>query len=247
MEQPVTDKASVIAILQGRMSSSRLPGKVLKPILGRPMIGLQLDRLKRCMTTSKLVVATSIEPTDDPIAAFCSTEDVPCFRGSLNDVLGRFEGAAHTHEPVDHVVRLTADCPLSDPAVIDRLVQTHIAGGFDYTSNVGILRFPDGLDAEVMTRSALAAAAAEATDPFEREHVTPFLYRHPERFRIGHLDNYADQTHMRWTVDTLEDFRMVEAVFRELGTKAAFGHQDVVELLQRRPDIEALNAPAAAR
>lgn len=243
----MTDKTSVIAILQGRMSSSRLPGKVLKPILGRPMIGLQLDRLKRCTTAAKLVVATSVEPTDDPIAAFCAAENVACFRGPLNDVLGRFEGAARAHDPVDHVIRLTADCPLSDPAVIDRLVRAHIDSGYDYTSNVGTLRFPDGLDAEVMKRSALAAAAAEATDPFEREHVTPFLYRHPERFRIGHLDNYADQTHMRWTVDTLDDFRMVEAVFRELGPTSAFGHREVVELLQRRPDIEALNAPAAAR
>jgi spore coat polysaccharide biosynthesis protein SpsF len=234
----------VLAILQARMSSTRLPGKVLKPILGRPMLGRHIDRLKRSKMIDRLVVATSAEPSDDPIAAFCAAEGIGCHRGPLQDVLARYEGAARDNDPIDHVVRLTGDCPLADPEVIDQVIRTHLAGGYDYSSNTNPPTYPDGLDTEIMTREALRVMAAEASTPHEREHVTPFLYRRPERFRLGKLQNEIDRSQMRWTVDTPDDFLMVDAVYRELlPVNERFGSADILALLERRPDIAALNRP----
>ncbi len=242
--EPAPGKPVVLAIIQARMSSSRLPGKVLKPILGRPMIGHHLDRLQRCKSIDRIIVATSVEESDDPIARFCAAEGIGCYRGPLGDVLARFEGAAREFDPVAHVVRLTGDCPLADPEVIDEIVATHLASGNDYTCNVLQQTFPNGLDAEVMTRTALSEAAREATDPYDREHVTPFLYRRPDRYRLGNVKSPANHGNLRWTVDTEADFRMVDAVYRELLSPAgSFGYADILELLERRPDIAAINAP----
>lgn len=237
-------RPTVLAIVQARMSSSRLPGKVLKPILGRPMLGRHIDRLRRCAMIDRLVIATSVEKSDDVIAAFCAAEGINCYRGPLHDVLARYEGAARENDPVDHVVRLTADCPLADPAIIDAVIKKHLAGDYDYSANTIKWTFPNGLNAEIMTRAALHLMASEATSPYEREHVTPFLYNRPARFRLGSFENTVDQSKMRWTVDTLDDFRMVDAVYRELLPKnEKFDSTDIAELLKRRPDIAALNQP----
>lgn len=232
----------VLAILQARMSSSRLPGKVLKPIMGRPMLGRHIDRLKRCSTIDRLVVATSADEGDDAIAAFCAAEGVGCHRGPLQDVLARYESAARANDPVDHVVRLTGDCPLADPAIIDRVVRMHLAGNYDYTSNTLELKFPDGLDAEIMTREALNQAASEAREPYYREHVTPFINRRPDRFRLGSVVNGANLGHMRWTVDTEADFRLVETVYRALlPQNEAFAYDDILHFLVANPDVAAIN------
>lgn len=232
----------VLAILQARMGSSRLPGKVLKSIMGRPMLGRHIDRLKRCSTIDRLVVATSIDKSDDAIADFCAAEGVNCYRGPLHDVLVRYEGAARENDPVDHVVRLTADCPLADPAIIDRVVRTHLAGHYDYTSNTFELKFPDGLDAEIMSRDVLRQAASEAKEPYDREHVTPFIYRRPNRFRMGSVVNDANHGHMRWTVDTEADFRLVETVYRALLPRnEAFTYNDVLSFLVGHPEVAAIN------
>lgn len=225
----------ILAVLQARMSSSRLPGKVMRPILGRPMIARQLERLNACETLDRIVVATSLDPSDDPLAALCEQLGAPVFRGSLEDVLGRFQGAALAHGPADHVVRLTADCPLADPAVIDACVRLHLARGTAYTSNTLQRTYPDGLDVEVMAAGALAAACAEAADPYEREHVTPFLYRRPERFPIAQLTQARDLSAHRWTVDTAEDLAFVEAVFEALEPgRSGFGQEAVLGLPFRR-------------
>ena len=240
-----TGQPTILTVLQARMSSSRLPGKVLRPILGRPMLGRHIDRLRRSRRLGRLVVATSSEASDDPIEAFCAGEGVGCFRGALQDVLGRFEGAASANDPVDHVMRLTGDCPLADPAIIDRLVDLHVEGRYDYSSNVRELTFPDGLDAEIMTRPVLRQAAGEAQDPYEREHVTAFIYRRPDRFRLGSLTNDAALGHLRWTVDTAADFRMVEAVYAALlPRKESFDYADILAFLTANPDIAAINAPS---
>jgi spore coat polysaccharide biosynthesis protein SpsF len=234
----------VLAILQARMSSTRLPGKVLKPVLGRPMLGRHIDRLKRSKMIDRLVVATSIDPSDDPIAAFCAAEGIGCHRGPLADVLARYEGAARDNDPVDHVVRLTGDCPLADPEVIDGVIRLHLEGRHDYSSNINPPTYPDGLDTEIMTRDALRLMAAEASTAYQREHVTPFLRTQPQRFKLGNLHNETDQSQMRWTVDTPDDFRMVEAVYRELlPVNERFGFADILALLDRRPDIAAINRP----
>jgi spore coat polysaccharide biosynthesis protein SpsF len=236
----------VLAIVQARMSSRRLPGKVLKPILGRPMLGLQLDRLRQSTMIDRFTVATSDDRSDDEVAAFCAAKQIDCYRGPLDDVLARYEGAARENDPIDHVVRLTADCPLIDVALIDLVVEHHLRGAFDYSSNTVRARYPDGLDVEIMKRTALRVAAAEASSPYDREHVTPFLYSQPERFRLGSVENVLDQRHMRWTVDTEADFRMVEAIFTELlPANRYFGWMDVLALLAERPDIAAINSKPA--
>jgi spore coat polysaccharide biosynthesis protein SpsF len=227
----------ILAILQARASSRRLPGKVLKPILGRPMLALQLERVGRARRIDRLLVATSLDPSDDPIVAFCGEVGVGCFRGSLDDVLDRFYQAAVPQKPAS-VVRLTGDCPLADPAVIDRLIELHVARGDDYTSNTLTRTFPDGLDAEVMRFSCLEAAWREAELPSEREHVTPFIYHHPERFKLGGLSQAHDLSHWRWVVDEPADLAFIGRIYDALyPTKPAFTTADVLRLLRERPDI----------
>lgn len=221
----------IVAILQARMTSSRLPGKVMKPILGMPMIGRHIERLNRCDSLDRIVVATSRDPSDDVLAAYCEGLGVRVFRGSLDDVLGRFQGAAIAHGPATHVVRLTADCPLADPQVIDACVWRHIETGADYTSNTIERSYPDGLDVEVMTAEALKVMHREARDPYEREHVTPYLYRHSERFRIAQLVQSAPLSDRRWTVDTPEDFEFVSRVYYMLyPTNPRFEQADILAL-----------------
>jgi spore coat polysaccharide biosynthesis protein SpsF len=233
-----------LAIIQARMSSTRLPGKVLRPILGRPMLGRHLDRLRRARRIDRLVLATSREPSDDPIAAFGKSESVPVYRGSLNDVLDRFHGALEEFGPADNVIRLTADCPLADWRVIDACVDLHEREEGDYTSNAIKRTFPDGLDVEVMKSAALERAFAEARAGDEREHVTAYIYRHPGLFHLVHLVQPRDLGALRWTVDTPADFAMVSAVYAALlESEPDFSQQDVLDLLARAPEIAALNDP----
>ena len=204
-----------VAILQARMSSTRLPGKVMRPLVGRPMIERQLERLRRS-TGLRLVVATSTDASDDPLAKHLRDIGVDVFRGSLHDVLDRYVGAARTFGVEGALIRLTADCPLADPGVIDDCVRLRAELGVDYASNGRRRTYPRGLDVEVFTLEALLTAGREAVDPYDREHVTPFLYRHPERFTQGELVQARDESHLRWTVDTPDDFAFVERVYDAL-------------------------------
>ena len=200
-----------VAILQARMSSSRLPGKVLKPLAGRPMVERQIERLRRCATLERLVVATSDDASDDVLAAFLADIGIETFRGSLHDVLGRYVGAIQALGVSGPVVRLTADCPLADPGVIDDCVLMQAELAVDYCSNGRRRTYPRGLDVEVFEAEGLLLAGREAVDPYDREHVTPFLYRYPERgFSQGELVQDRDDSPLRWTVDTPEDFAFVE-------------------------------------
>jgi spore coat polysaccharide biosynthesis protein SpsF len=210
------------------------------------MLGWEIDRIRRSRTIEKLVVATSREACDDAIQAFCDVNVVPCYRGELHDVLARFHGAVEAFGPAEHVIRLTADCPLIDWTVIDAAVALHKKEGADLTGN-GIRRtYPDGLDVEVMTFSALDRAHREATDAGHREHVTQYIYHHPEKFRLAHLTQTADLGALRWTVDTPADFKMVERVFAGLANlNNGFLQQDVLQFLEKHPEIVAINAPAA--
>jgi len=206
-----------LAILQARMSSTRLPGKVMAPVLGEPMIGRQLERLARSVRIDRLVVATSSDPSDDALADYCRGLGYPVVRGSLGDVLDRFHEAMLLAPEADTVVRLTADCPLADWTVIDALIDHHHATGADYTNNTAPERtFPHGLDAEVMRREALERAWREATDPYEREHVTPFIYRRPGEFRLENLSRKPSLAALRWTVDFPEDLEFVRDVYARL-------------------------------
>lgn len=225
----------VLGVLQARVSSTRLPGKVLRPLLGRPMIARQIERLHRARTLDALVLATSTDPSDDALARWAEDAGVPVHRGSLDDVLDRFVSAARPYAP-QHVARLTGDCPLADPAVIDAVVARHLRCGADYTSNTIEPTWPDGLDVEVMTMAALEIAAREATAPYQREHVTQFIVRQPGRFRLESVRADTDLSGLRWTVDEPADFELVEAIYAALyPANPAFGTADILAFLQHNP------------
>ncbi len=225
----------ILGILQARFNSSRLPGKVLKPILGQPMLARQLERLQRTTRLDRLVVATSDEANDDGIAALCELLNVSCYRGNLDDVLDRFYQAALPLKP-DHVVRFTGDCPLAEPSIIDQLIKQHLAEKNDYSANCLQPSFPDGLDVEIMTFSALMRAWQEATLPSEREHVTPYIHKNPGIFKIGELQHPQDLSCLRWTVDEPEDLQLIEEIYQALYmSKPDFTWQDVLSWLEQNP------------
>lgn len=237
---------TVLCVLQARVSSVRLPGKVLKPILGEPMLARQVERVRRATRIDALTIATSTEPSDDAIAALCARIDVDCYRGSLDDVLDRFYAAAARTHP-EHVMRLTGDCPLTDPALLDRLIELHRSGGYDYSSNTLHRMYPDGLDAEIFTYRLLERAWHEADSPRDREHVTPYMYEGGRDLRRGSLEDAVDRSGMRWTVDHPEDYEFVRRVFEALYPEdPAFDAEAVHRLLDAHPEIAAVNAPPVA-
>ncbi len=234
----------ILAILQARMSSSRLPGKVLMPLAGAPMIARQIERVCRATLIDRLVVATSEDPSDDPLAKAVRREAITVFRGSLEDVQGRFLGALDENDrsggrPADYVVRLTGDCPLADPEVIDATIRRVLDAGADYGSNTPPHRtYPKGLDVEVMTAAALRAAAARATTPEEHEHVTWTLHRRPDLYRHAFLSQGPEEGDVRWTVDFPHDYAFVAEVYDALyPANHAFTSDDVRDLVRGREDL----------
>lgn len=232
----------VYAFLQARVSSSRLPRKVLQEIVGKPMLSLMIERVLRSRYIDKLVVVTSISPDDDEIEELCKQIKVDCFRGSLNDVLDRYYRAASKYRP-DHIIRLTGDCPLHDPEIIDRIVEFYISGSYDYACNTIKPTFPDGHDVWVFSYATLETAWKNAQLLSEREHVCPYMRSHPELFRIGSFENEQDLSSLRWTVDEWADFEFVSAVYNELypGTPS-FCTSDILRLLELKPDLAQLNS-----
>lgn len=227
----------MLGIIQARMSSRRFPGKVLRPLLGVPMLARQIERLQRSRTLDRLVVATSTDASDDGVAEIAAATGVACHRGSLDDVLDRFVGAARAFDATA-VVRLTGDCPLADPDVIDAVVRLYHDSGADYASNTNPPTYPDGLDVEVMRMDVLEQAARDASKPSEREHVTLHIHQQPDRFRLVNLASPSDLSALRWTVDTPADFDFVSAIYAMLHpTKPDFRMADILALLQRHPDL----------
>jgi spore coat polysaccharide biosynthesis protein SpsF len=204
----------VVAIIQARMGSTRLPGKILMDIAGKTMLERVVERVRQATSVDEVVVATSVDPKDDQVALFCVRKEIPHSRGPNQDVLARFVDAACEHQ-ADVIVRITADCPLIDPGVIDKTVEHFLSQNseVDFGSNRGkgaINRtYPIGMDVEVIARKALERAAMEASQEYEREHVTPHLYEVPGRFRTVSIDSGGDYGHLRWTVDTEEDLEFV--------------------------------------
>jgi spore coat polysaccharide biosynthesis protein SpsF len=229
----------ILAILQARMSSTRLPGKVLMPLAGAPLIVRQIERVARAERIDRLVVATSVEPEDDVLEKAVRREGIAVHRGPLDDVQARFIGALDAFGPADHVVRLTADCPLADWAVIDATIDAVLAAGADYGSNTPAHRtFPKGLDVEVMRAEVLREAAIEARTPEEREHVTWALHRRPDRWRQAFHSQMAEEGDVRWTVDRPDDYAFVAAVYDALYARdRAFTSQDVRDFVGGRPDL----------
>lgn len=208
----------ILAILQARMSSTRLPGKVLRPLAGAPMILRQIERLRRAERIDRLVMATSDHDSDDTLVDVAATAAVTIFRGSLEDVLGRYIGALDTFgDDATHVVRLTGDCPLADPQLIDAVIEAHVDSGADYTANTwGRRTFPKGLDVDIVKAAVLREAGKEAREAYDREHVLPFVYHRPERYDLRGLTQTTDEGDVRWTVDTPDDLAFVSAVYEGL-------------------------------
>lgn len=205
------------------------------------MLQLQLERLALCRRIDQLVVATSVEPGDDPIISLCEKTGVDTFRGSLADVLDRFYQAARKYQP-DVVVRLTGDCPLTDPELIDAGIGLFLAKSFDCLSNCDPRTYPIGLDFEVFSVAALERAWADAVLPSEREHVTPFMRNHPELFSIGRMTQDEDLSHHRWTVDEPADFEFVSRIYEALyPDNPGFSTKDVLALLEQRPELTHIN------
>lgn len=203
----------ILAILQARMSSTRLPGKVAMDANGIPMLAYEIQRISQSKRIDRLIVATSINPEDDRIEQITHTSGVECFRGDLKNVLDRYYQCAKRFQPA-HVVRLTGDCPLIDPHVIDGVIDLHIQSHADYTTN-GIKRtFPNGLDTEVMRWQTLQIAHANAKLESELEHVTPYIYNHPEEFKIEHYCNDIDYSYLRWTLDYQDDYELLTKIIR---------------------------------
>ena len=226
----------LLAIIQARLSSSRLPGKVLKKVCGKSLLELQLERVRLAENIEHLVVATSISREDDAIKSMCDGLGVACFRGSLDNVLDRYYQAALLFKP-KYIVRMTADCPLIDPEIIDKTISYFFSGDFDYVSNTLTPTFPDGLDLEIFTFKALEEASKEAKLSSDLEHVTPFIWKQPERYKIGQFKNDVDLSDMRWTVDEPEDFELITKIYEILYPRnPKFAMNDILDLLKKNPD-----------
>lgn len=230
----------VVAIIQARIGSTRLPGKVLVDLGGRPMLARVVRRTQRAARVDQVVVATSTDPADEPIVALCHELGVASFRGSREDVLDRYYQAALAY-PADIVVRVTSDCPLIDPEVIDRVVAAFMDLEPDYASNTICRTYPRGLDTEAVSFEALRRAWREALLPYQRIHVTPYFYQNPEIFAIFPVIQGEDLSEGRWTVDTPEDLAFLRAIYARLGPDDAFSWQDVWRLLRKEPELAALN------
>ncbi|MDT7041853.1 glycosyltransferase family protein [Candidatus Nitronereus thalassa] len=228
-----------VAIVQARMGSTRLPGKVMRLLIGKPVLWHVVDRLRFCKQLGSIVVATTTAPEDDAIEEWCFAHWVRCFRGSENDVLDRYYQAASFYQ-ASSVLRITADCPAIDPEVVDELIEEFEKHTYDICGLSG--SFPDGLDCEVMDFCSLERAWKEAELASEREHVTPYLHAHPELFRAGKFERFFNLAHHRWTLDEEADLRFLERVFHRLYQEdRPFVASDVLALLEREPELMSIN------
>jgi len=223
------------------MRSTRLPGKVLRQLCGQSVLASVVARVKSAGRLDGIVVATSTLPADDAVAAECKRLNVSSFRGSEEDVLSRYFGAAKM-AGAETIVRVTSDCPLFDGVLLDEMLKMFSGAGADYLSNTLKRTFPRGLDAEIFTSAALMRANRDAIKPHEREHVTPYFCEHPELFRLRSFEGAVDLSAHRWTLDTLEDWHFVEAVYQALYCPPAlFTTNDVLKLLKEQPELTMLN------
>ena len=252
-----------VAIIQARMSASRLPGKVMMDLAGEPMLVRVVDRTRRAKTIEEVIVATTIDHTDDDIETLCIQRGYLCYRGSSLDVLDRYYQAARLFH-ADVIVRVTADCPIIDPTVIDKIVNQFLYNNssrspiadspidirYDFAANrlppPGGRTYPIGLDTEVCSFQALELAWHEAVLPHQREHVMPFFYEQPERFRILHVTHDPDYGDLRWTVDTPEDLELMRQIYEHFSDKLCvndhFSWLEVLKLFDKHPELARINA-----
>jgi spore coat polysaccharide biosynthesis protein SpsF (cytidylyltransferase family) len=227
-----------VAVVQARMGSTRLPGKVLETVGHRPLLLWTVAASRAIPGVERVIVATTMESADDPLAEMLAAEGIDCHRGSVNDVLGRIWEAVRVAEP-DYVVRATADNPFMDPAVVGGQLRRCIDGQLDYVGTTG---WPLGIAAEVAPARALADAYSEATDPAEREHVMPFIYARPDRYRLGSAPPAEPPPDGRFTVDTPEDLAFAQAIALRLGPVETCSIDQLRTIMANEPELLALNA-----
>src|SRR6266487_5127179 len=234
----------IIAITQARYGSSRLPGKVLKEIGNKTLLSIHLERAKRSKKINRLIVATTVEPEAEAIVNIARTQQCDVYRGSVDDVLDRYYQAANLYRP-DYVVRITSDCPLMDPVLMDEIIDACVKGGFDYCSNTLNPTYPDGMDVEVFTFAALQQAWEHAILQSDREHVTPYIWRNAKEkvspfFRTYNYHSQEDYSCLRLTVDEPSDFELIKNIVLSLGDDK--GWKDYVTYLNNNKEIFEINS-----
>ena len=230
----------VVAIIQARMSSSRLPGKVLMPLANKPVLAHIVERLSYCKMIEKIVVATTDEVSDDLVADYCANNNIDCYRGSLEDVLDRYYQTAKIHH-ADPIVRITGDCPVIDPVVVDAVITGYLSGEYDCYGLGG--EFPDGLDCTVFSFSAIEKAWKEAKLQSEREHVGPYIENNPHLFRNGALELFQGLTQHRWTLDEPNDYKLLSKIFDELyRPDTPFLTHEILQFIQNNPELSVINS-----
>ena len=236
----------IVAIVQARMGSSRLPRKVLADLGGATVLDRVLNRLGRSELIQHSLVATTVDLADNAIVEHCERTGREVFRGSAHDVLDRYYQAAKSVE-ADAVVRITSDCPVIDPEVTDATIRAFVDRRADYASNVRVRTYPRGLDTEVMKVDALQRAWRGATKPYEREHVTPYLYENPAMFKLHGIENDVDCSRHRWTLDTPEDLELLRAIYARFGGRDSFGWREALEVVEREPWLADINRRIAQK
>lgn len=231
----------IVAIIQARMGSTRLPGKVLKDLAGDTVLARVVNRTRRSKLLNEVVVATSVLSADDAIARECERLGVAYYRGDEIDVLDRYYQAAQRFA-ADVVVRITSDCPLIDPEVVDEVIRAFLEQHTDYASNALRRTYPRGLDVEVFSADVLGRAAGCANGAYQRTHVTPYMYENPGLFKIASLTAETDSSAYRWTLDTVEDLAMIRAVYENFGNRDDVGWREVLQFIENHPELAKINS-----
>lgn len=229
-------------IIQARMGSTRLPGKVLMPLRGKPVLSHVINRVRQAKCVDEIVIATTLSPSDDPICDLATQEGVVHYRGSELDVLERYYYSAQSSQ-ADKIIRITSDCPLIDPGVIDATYELFETSEADFVSNTLTRTFPRGLDVEIFNFNILEEAYREAISPEHREHVTAFMYTNPQRFSIAQYTFPSDESRYRWTLDTTEDWELIQHIYKYLGETHAYAEWTaVLRLMKDYPHLVEINA-----
>lgn len=231
---------TVNAIIQARCGSTRFPNKIFANIDGKPLLWHVVNRLTYTKTIDKIIIATTTNTEDDKTERWCNENDVCCFRGSENDVLNRYYMASRSF-PSDVIVRITADDPFKEPEIIDTVVSKIVSEGYDLATNNFPPSFPEGLDCEAFTRRALEYMERNSEDAFEREHVTQYIYRHPDKFRICNVKCNRQLSSLRWTIDNLEDYDMVKKIYESREKTGILLMDEILKILEKNPAIKDIN------
>lgn len=230
-----------VIIIQARLGSTRLPNKVLKDLCGRPVLWHVVNRVKQAKLVSEIIIATTTLPEDDAIEKFCQDNGIKFFRGSSENVLSRYFEAAKKYN-AETVIRITSDCPVIDPVLLDLMIEEYFKSGADYMSNSLVRTFPRGLDMEIFSFALLEKAYREASKQYELEHVTPYIYQHPELFKLTNYANDTDFSFHRWTLDTDEDYKLISEIYNALyPANNLFLWKDILKLFEMRPELIEIN------